>query len=96
MKNYKLGVIGHGYVGESQSFAFSPSFEVKVYDKESLKSVMLFQEYSGLDSDGVVGKKTYQALNLSIDTKLLQVLVNLERLRWLNFNFGKDYILINQ
>ena len=68
----------------------------ETFDKELLKSVMLFQEYSGLDSDGVVGKKTYQALNLSIDTKLMQVLVNLERLRWLNFNFGKDYILINQ
>ena len=38
MKNYKLGVIGHGYVGESQSFAFSPSFDVRVYDKDSLKS----------------------------------------------------------
>ena len=68
----------------------------ETFDKELLKSVMLFQEYSGLDSDGVVGKKTYQALNLSIDTKLMQVLVNLERLRWLNFDFGKDYILINQ
>ena len=72
------------------------SVNSETFDKELLKSVMLFQEYSGLDSDGVVGKKTYQALNLSVDTKLMQVLVNLERLRWLNFNFGKDYILINQ
>ncbi len=38
MKNYKLGVIGHGYVGESQSFAFSPSFDVRVYDKDLSKS----------------------------------------------------------
>ena len=38
MKNYKLGIIGHGYVGESQSFAFSPSFDVRVYDKDLLKS----------------------------------------------------------
>ena len=38
MKNYKIGVIGHGYVGESQSFAFSPSFSIKVYDKDYLKS----------------------------------------------------------
>ena len=29
----------------------------ETFDKELLKSVMLFQEYSGLDSDGVVGKK---------------------------------------
>ena len=38
MNNYVLGVIGHGYVGESQSFAFSPSFELRIYDKDSLKS----------------------------------------------------------
>ena len=49
MKNYKLGVIGHGYVGESQSFAFSPSFDVRVYDKDSLKSTHSLHEV--LDSD---------------------------------------------
>ena len=49
MRNYKLGVIGHGYVGESQSFAFSPSFDVRVYDKDSLKSTHSLNEV--LDSD---------------------------------------------
>ena len=68
----------------------------ETFDEELLKSVLLFQESSGLVSDGVIGKKTYQALNLSIETKLIQVMVNLERLRWLNFDFGSQYILINQ
>ena len=49
MKNYKIGIIGHGYVGESQSFAFSPSFDVRVYDKDSLKSTHPLNEV--LDSD---------------------------------------------
>ena len=49
MKNYRLGVIGHGYVGESQSFAFSPSFDVRVYDKDSLKLTHSLNEV--LDSD---------------------------------------------
>ena len=49
MKNYKLGIIGHGYVGESQSFAFSPSFDVRVYDKDSLKSTHSLHDV--LDSD---------------------------------------------
>ncbi|MFL2990922.1 MAG: hypothetical protein ACJZZ7_03605 [Cytophagales bacterium] len=51
MKNYKLGVIGLGYVGESQSFAFSPSFDVRVYDKDSLKSTHSLDEV--LESDFV-------------------------------------------
>ncbi|MBS23422.1 MAG: hypothetical protein CML72_06455, partial [Rhodobacterales bacterium] len=63
----------------------------ETFDEELLKSVLLFQESSGLVSDGVIGKKTYQALNLSIETKLIQVMVNLERLRWLNFDFGSQY-----
>ena len=49
MNKYKLGVIGHGYVGESQSFAFSPSFDFRVYDKDSLKSTHSLNEV--LDSD---------------------------------------------
>lgn len=73
-----------------------PANNSETFDKSLLKSVMLFQENSGLDSDGVVGKKTYQALNLSLETKIMQVLVNLERLRWMNFDFGDTYILINQ
>ena len=68
----------------------------ETFDEELLKSVLLFQESSGLVSDGVIGKKTYQALNLSTETKLIQVMVNLERLRWLNFDFGKSYVIINQ
>ena len=51
MRNYKLGIIGHGYVGESQSFAFSPSFDVRVYDKDSLKSTHSLDEV--LESDFV-------------------------------------------
>ena len=57
----------------------------ETFDKELLKSVMLFQEYSGLDSDGVVGKKTYQALNLSIETKLMQVMVNSRKIKMVEF-----------
>ena len=49
MKNYSIGIVGHGYVGESQSFAFSPSFNVKVYDKDSNRSTHSKQEV--LESD---------------------------------------------
>jgi len=34
---YKVGVIGNGFVGESQVFAFSMSTEVRVYDIDPLK-----------------------------------------------------------
>ena len=31
MKKFKVGVIGNGFVGESQAFAFSPTCEVKIF-----------------------------------------------------------------
>ena len=33
MKKINVGVIGNGFVGESIAFAFSPTCEIKVYDK---------------------------------------------------------------
>lgn len=37
MTRYKVGIIGNGFVGESQAFAFSPFAEVRIYDIDPLK-----------------------------------------------------------
>ncbi len=36
---YSVGIIGNGFVGESQAFAFSPTCNILVYDKNPLKSI---------------------------------------------------------
>jgi len=33
-----IGIIGNGFVGESQAFAFSPTNEIRIYDVDPLKS----------------------------------------------------------
>ena len=40
MKNKKfvVGIIGNGFVGEAQAFAFSPTCDIKIYDINPLKS----------------------------------------------------------
>jgi len=38
MDKFKVGVIGNGFVGEAQIFAFSPTADVKVFDIDPLKS----------------------------------------------------------
>ena len=40
----KIGIIGNGFVGESQAFAFSPISDVYVYDKNPLKSLNSLSE----------------------------------------------------
>ena len=38
MTKFKVGVIGNGFVGESQAFAFSPTTDLRIYDIDPLKS----------------------------------------------------------
>ena len=49
MKNFNVGVIGCGFVGEGQAFSFSPISNVKVYDLDEKKSTSTLEE--ALNSD---------------------------------------------
>ncbi len=44
MKKFNVGVIGNGFVGESQAFAFSPTCNIKIYDKNPLRSTNSLDE----------------------------------------------------
>lgn len=46
---YKVGIIGNGFVGESQAFAFSPTSEIRVYDIDPLKSTHTLGEVCECD-----------------------------------------------
>jgi len=39
-----VGIIGNGFVGESQAFAFSPTNEIRIYDVDPLKSTHTKEE----------------------------------------------------
>ena len=49
MKKFKVGIIGNGFVGESQAFAFSPTSEVRIYDIDPLKSTHTIDEVQESD-----------------------------------------------
>ena len=51
MKKYNVGIIGNGFVGESQAFAFSPICNVMIYDNNPLRSLNSLEEV--LDCDFV-------------------------------------------
>ena len=67
-----------------------------LYDTELVKGVKKFQLMHGLNSDGIAGQFTLDAINISPETRMVQVIVNLERLRWNNFDYGTKYIRVNQ
>jgi murein L,D-transpeptidase YcbB/YkuD len=68
----------------------------RLFDEQLNDSVKRFQEYHGLNPDGVFGKRSIEAINVPAKTRLMQVLVNLERMRWNNEDRGAEYVLVNQ
>jgi murein L,D-transpeptidase YcbB/YkuD len=75
-----------------------PVYEMhsRLFDEQLNESVKRFQEYHGLNPDGVFGKRSIEAINVPSKTRLIQVLVNLERMRWNNRDRGSEYVLVNQ
>lgn len=65
------------------------------YDEELVAAIKVFQEQHGLNTDGIIGKNTIQALNTTLNWKIRQLRINMERLRWLPRNLGERYLLVN-
>lgn len=65
------------------------------FDEEVEQAVIRFQQSHGLDADGAVGEQTLAALNVPAEEREKQILVNLERLRWLPSDLGNRHILVN-
>ncbi len=66
-----------------------------LYDFELERAVRKFQRDHGLEADGIVGKKTLAELNVSPRNRRKQILINLERWRWLPRNLGQRHIRVN-
>jgi UDPglucose 6-dehydrogenase len=49
MERYKVGIIGNGFVGESQAFAFSATNEVRIYDIDPLKATHSLNDINECD-----------------------------------------------
>lgn len=65
------------------------------FDDRIEQAVIRFQRRHGLDADGVVGRNTLAALNEPIEERIEQILVNMERWRWMPDDLGDRYILVN-
>jgi murein L,D-transpeptidase YcbB/YkuD len=69
--------------------------ESKIYDKCLQKAVIRFQKRHGLVAKGVMGKKTVTALNVPIATRITQMRLNLDRIKWLYPRKSARHIVIN-
>jgi murein L,D-transpeptidase YcbB/YkuD len=67
----------------------------EVYDAELVNAVKAFQRDAGLRPDGVVSGSTLRQLNIPISARIDQIILNMERWRWLPKRFEPSYLLVN-
>lgn len=68
---------------------------VDLYDDPLVALIKSYQETKGLSVDGVIGTKTIRSLNTTVDERIEQIIVNLERRRWLPEDLGSRYVFVN-
>jgi murein L,D-transpeptidase YcbB/YkuD len=65
------------------------------FDAPLKQAVARFQQSHGLRPDGIVGSSTLQELNTPIEQRILQIMVNMERMRWSNGGRADRYLIVN-
>jgi len=72
-----------------------PTRDEELFDDELENALRDFQRRHGLQSDGVLGPSTLEALNVPIERRISQIELNMERWRWLPQDLGQRYIIVN-
>ncbi len=65
------------------------------FDDRLETAVKVFQKRHGLHDNGIVGIDTIQALNVSVQERVHQIEMNVDRMELFPENPGKKYILVN-
>lgn len=65
------------------------------YNETLQNAVRRFQARHGLEADALVGRATLRSLNVTVQQRIDQIRVNLERLRWHPDTESHDLVLVN-
>jgi len=95
----RLGDEGLRIVEMRQRLAASGDLEVDtgwpMFDDELEAAVSRFQARHALDVDGTVGPRTLAAMNVPVQTRIDQLRLSLERLRWVQDFSAGEMIAVN-
>ena len=99
-KKLQLGVVDPDVVPLRKRLMISGDLSTsagisEAFDTYVDAAVKRFQARHGLPSDGVLGKYTYAAMNVSAPVRLGQLETNLVRLRSMSGDLGQRYVMVN-
>jgi murein L,D-transpeptidase YcbB/YkuD len=86
----RLAATGELAQGRADHGQPSTSFDAGIEE-----AVRAFQEHHALKATGVVDAATRDAMNVSVDERIRQVALNLERWRWQPDDFGERHLIVN-
>lgn len=100
-KDLKIGSVGtrveilQKRLSTTEDYTLDDTDQPAKYDEDTAKVVKQFQHNNGLKVTGIVDKATLQALNVSVEMRVKQIQLNMDRLRWLPNNLGSKYLMVN-
>ncbi|MEJ7694574.1 L,D-transpeptidase family protein [Daejeonella sp.] len=65
------------------------------FNAETVTALKNFQSAQGLKPDGNLGPETVKLLNVPVDQRIKQIILNMERWRWIPKSFEEDYLIVN-
>ncbi|MFW2404485.1 MAG: L,D-transpeptidase family protein [Gammaproteobacteria bacterium] len=80
---------------ESNDLTDAASAARDTFDDTLQAGVRSFQERHALDTDGAVGPATLAAINVPIETRIEQLRLALERLRWIRSDIVEEFVVVN-
>lgn len=67
----------------------------EVFDRDLEMAVKNFQQRSGLTDDGVIGPGFINEINEPLTSRIQQLIVNMERCRWVPVKINSDFLVVN-
>lgn len=67
----------------------------RIFDPPLVEAVKKFQQRHNLLPDGVVGKQTLAAMNVPVELRIQQIIINMERYRWLKRSTDEQVVAVN-
>lgn len=74
---------------------YDGSLSDTLFDYRFKQALLRFQQRHGLEPTGIVNSETIAELNVPPKTRIKQILVNMERSRWLPVTSQGDYVAVN-
>ncbi len=66
-----------------------------VFDQLLVQAVKKYQQRYGLKEDGIVGNSLLKEMNAPLSIRMQQIIVNMERCRWVDNDPSGNYLIVN-